>query len=737
MILIKYFKKILINNVYVFLGILLGALISCYLNDGCKLSKDFKAIDSSLEALETNAINKPIGGIKKPIKKAIFVSKEGDKLVRPHYLSTELSIRDKLFVGVLTSEDKINTQAIYINKTITHLVDKVKFFITAHHKMKNTFNLTGIVGFTDNRHKYRPFQIIKYIGDSFIQGYDYYFLMNDYDYLNVRKLKKLVEKVSVSNDVYLGTLIEDGSYCNLGNNSVVQAVKSNLDWCITNAVSDDSSENLGRCVYYSTNLECQDNIKGYSLPSYKLKHFQLEKHLGQLTKRKSFNHAIIIYPILQAKDFHILNAYFARCHLEKLKMEIDELAKYLTESWPSGQRVAARPATRFDVLPQLYFNMSHVFFPNDFTNFRSHSLADILDIEKVIKLIKDKVMYEHADSLQYRRLINGYKRFDLSRGMEYIFDLGFRDLHTGKEVIKRFEVCKPLGKIEFIPAPYVTENVKVAILLPVQETEDHLAHQFLLKYDKVIMKRKEKVLLMLVLVYQYNSPSKGSADIFGELKLLATKLSNKYRHDDLRVIWVSIRLPFAKQRVMLYDFKVLNFAMIDLALKKVGTEALTLVLDVYTDITTEFLNRVRMNTVSNFQVFSPIPFRQYNPNVTRTDAFEVKKAIGHFDHEEYRYISFYGRDYVAARKRAQLQVPLIRNDNDIVKIMNNTSSGNVYELFVNYSDNLHCMRATEKDLKVRYHEEGLMGRYNLFFGTKLQLAKVILDFQNVIDVVYK
>lgn len=36
--------------------------------------------------------------------------------------------------------------------------------------------------------------------------------------------------------------------------------------------------------------------------------------------------------------------------------------------------------------------------------------------------------------------MNGYRTFDLSRGMDYIMDVGFRDLSTGKEVIKRYVV---------------------------------------------------------------------------------------------------------------------------------------------------------------------------------------------------------------------------------------------------------------------------------------------------------
>ena len=75
-------------------------------------------------------------------------------------------------------------------------------------------------------------------------------------------------------------------------------------------------------------------------------------------------------------------------------------------------------------------------------------------------------------------------------------------------------------------------------------------------------------------------------------------------------------------------------------------DSLVLILDVHTNITGDFLNRVRMNTIPNFQIFSAIPFRQYNPKVSQSQGFEINKNNGHFDKEEYRYISFYSKDYV-------------------------------------------------------------------------------------------
>lgn len=41
----------------------------------------------------------------------------------------------------------------------------------------------------------------------------------------------------------------------------MQAMKDNLDWCVANAATDDHSENIGRCIYHSTKLDCQEVVQ--------------------------------------------------------------------------------------------------------------------------------------------------------------------------------------------------------------------------------------------------------------------------------------------------------------------------------------------------------------------------------------------------------------------------------------------------------------------------------------------
>lgn len=52
-------------------------------------------------------------------------------------------------------------------------------------------------------------------------------------------------------------------------------------------------------------------------------------------------------------------------------------------------------------------------------------------------MIKAKVLHDYGSDLQFTRLINGYRKFDLSRGMDYEIDLEFNDVKNQKLLVKR------------------------------------------------------------------------------------------------------------------------------------------------------------------------------------------------------------------------------------------------------------------------------------------------------------
>lgn len=61
-----------------------------------------------------------------------------------------------------------------------------------------------------------------------------------------------------------------------------------------------------------------------------------------------------------------------------------------------------------------------------------------------------------------------------------------------------FEVVKPLGFVEIVPSPYVTESTRIAILMPTFENQIEEAFDFIRRYEKTCMENQDNTSLMLV-----------------------------------------------------------------------------------------------------------------------------------------------------------------------------------------------------------------------------------------------
>lgn len=99
-------------------------------------------------------------------------------------------------------------------------------------------------------------------------------------------------------------------------------------------------------------------------------------------------------------------------------------------------------------------------------------------------------------------------------------------------------------------------------------------------------------------MYDYNAPGKGTEnDVFKDLKQQALVLTKTFQRDDNRVAWVSIKLPLANQPAV--QEALLDFAVLDLALKKFAPDALVLFARPSMDIRMDYLNRVSDRDTNN------------------------------------------------------------------------------------------------------------------------------------------
>ncbi|XP_046388565.1 chondroitin sulfate synthase 2 [Ischnura elegans] len=742
------------QNTIFFVGLCVGISVSLiftpFMEDECFFSvKNPKGVYSEHVAkrrslssdVDKDDFEPQINFAGKP-KKAL---KTPQTLVRPRYYSTELGIREKLFVGVLTSKNNIYAYGVPINKTVAHIVDKIMFFTDAPGPVKLNVSMPGILGFADTRAILKPFHALKYVMDNLLDEFDYFYFVNDKAYIKARKLYETVGRISVSKDVHMGSPRPGGhsAYCSLDgglllSHSVMLQIRDGLDWCVKNAFSDSNDDNIGRCILHSSGIPCAQSAHGEEYHTLHLPDdTDIENDLENLVKLEKFHDALAIFPVPNSKVTYKLHAYFSRMECERNQREIARLKKLIDQEsktmmsdstlakqspaslsavWPVGSQPGSQSNSRFDILPWEYFTMSTIYPDSDFSSARQLNGAELEDIQYVINTTAQFAEEQYQGKLRFRRLVNGYRRFDPSRGMDYVVDFTFRDTSSGLELQKRFEVAKPLGATEIVPMPYVTENTRVTVLLPVGVESVDWTLDFIHRYSESAMSGvpgpggwARSTYLLLVLLYDPLLPGKGTKDdIFGKIKAEALSVGSNLRAAPTGpvggsgIAWVSLKSPTGGVRVP-------EFAIVDMAIKKLIPDSLVFYTRPNAVLHLDFLNRVRMNTIIGWQVFSPIPFAEYHPEVVYTGPdlvnrpveLEVNKSYGHFDSLDVDHLSFYAKDYLAARKKIEDVVPLARNDRDVARGHGTPTKdfSSVYSLFVKASP-LHVLRGVEPSLRL-------------------------------------
>lgn len=671
-------------NQYFIISLVCGFLISFYWPD--KYIKEenecspFISDSSSIREInEYNQLNEDFEPQLNLAQKPMIAKKPVKSIVRPRYFSTELNVRlDRLFLGILTVQENIDTLATAFNKSAAHLVNKIKFFIHADN-VKTNFKLKNIVGFTDTRENYRPFHVLKYISDNYVEDYDFFYLIEDAAYLNAKQLMEQLNHISMSFDIYLGTKIDDRDegFCDLKagiifSSSVIKKIQRKLDGCVRGADGNHHSVNIGRCVQLATDIkDCQESFQGVAVTSFPLASQKVYRDLHSLKDDASFNNATSIFPVTSADDIYILHAYFSRLHLEAVQSRIKSLEQeaqsvgngtisnnVLEVKWPLGVPNSVKPQFRHDMIVWTHLNLTHSFMGDDGENVKVLSRVDAQDIQKIIDGILAEAGRKYPE-LTYESLQSAYRKFDPVRGMDYRIHLNFRDAN-GDVVLKSFEVVKPISLIQIIPSPYVTESTRISMVVPtfVHRIDDTVS--FIGRYEEICMQSKDSTTLMLVLFYNSDASNKGESDVFYRLKNFAVATSKRIRNEDSKIAWVSIRLPpefdyaYRESDEMLSSMyanqEILSLAATDLALRKIGLDSLVLLFSNVVNFKNDFLNRVRMNTIQGFQVYSPVGFMQYPCKYTSMcnvcENCDVSQSGGYFDRHNFDVISFYSRDYV-------------------------------------------------------------------------------------------
>lgn len=362
-----------------------------------------------------------------------------------------------------------------------------------------------------------------------------------------------------------------------------------------------------------------------------------------------------------------------------------------SSQWPVGVNPPFQPQSRFEVLKWDYFTEEEIYSCVDGSPKCEVRGIDRLDVANVIEAAMGELnrKYKPVLHLKKQQLINGYRRFDPTRGMEYTLDLQLEVVSQkghSRSITKRVHLVRPLSKTEIIPMPYVTEATRVHVILPLTLQERTLVDHFLEAFASRAFETGENAILTFLFIYDpVEAQQVSQNDIFAGVK----KQINAYEHKypTVKIPWISVKTETPSQ-----------IKFMDIISKKHPVDTLFFLANANTEVNAEFLNRCRMNSINNWQVFFPVHFQDYRPDVAHPKQQpppatpHLLKDAGHFDRLSFGEACFYNSDYMATRTR---MVADVQENEEILETLD------IYDMFLRYSE-LHVFRAVEPALHQKY-----------------------------------
>ncbi|XP_053118518.1 chondroitin sulfate glucuronyltransferase isoform X2 [Hemicordylus capensis] len=570
----------------------------------------------------------------------------------------------------------------------------------------------ALVSHGDERPVWLMYETVRYIHQHFGEDFDWFFVVQDDTYAQAEQVKALLAHLSINQDVYLGRAEEfiagdeESRYCHGGfgyllSRSLLLKLRPHLDGCRNEILSVRPDEWLGRCLVDSLGVSCSSQHQDQRYLTFELaKNADPEKEEGE-----EFGRAVTVHPVTEATLMYRLHKRFRRIQLDRTYQEIEQLQAQIRNltlltpageaglSWPVGISAPFVPKSRFEVFNWEYFTEQHLFSCPDGTPKCALVGASKADVGDILQAALEQLNQRYQPQLRFRKrqLLNGYRRFDPTRGMEYTLDL-LVEAATQKGhrhvLAKRVHLLRPLSKVELIPMPYVTEATRVQLVLPLTVQELDFVGNFLDTFAMNVLDTHDNARLTLLFVYDpYDAQRVSQVDVFAGVKAMVAELEKRYA--EAKVPWISVKTEVPSQ-----------VKLMDMVSKKHPVDTLFFLASVWTEVNTDVLNRCRMNAISNWQVFFPVHFQEFNPVL----AFRGEQAAaasspgtdflrdGHFDRHTFAEACFYNADYMAARTK--LAADLLDREEALEEM-------EVFDVFLRYSE-LHLFRAVEPGLVQKY-----------------------------------
>lgn len=391
---------------------------------------------------------------------------------------------------------------------------------------------------------------------------------------------------------------------------------------------------------------------------------QEELQTGEHSYNDKVSNAITLTPLTKPDHFYNLHHYYTAILLNSVSVNNSRLRAHMIKTSERGaQSDSLLQSNEHQSPPWTKLGVNPPYKPTDteddviwFESLDEHlvyteskhypsrpvSRNEQRGIDAVYKaVVKSQVDHGYMSNKSTMILEKTLKRTDPQRGTDYFLEIAVKDREgfVNTKFLHSLQEFLPVQVNSLSIADYKSTKVNFVVATP---PVSRGFQKFIMSFENNFLARKPMELVgILVIMYSDGLFRTYDKDLFA-VSTLINLYKNKYPEADLRIITTKNKFS--------------RLDMLKIASKEYPSYELLFIADIHIDFSMQFLERCRMNTLENKQVYFPSVFNPYNPSEFYKEKilypyatkFQINEQRGSWMQNSYHLACVYNYDLMKA-----------------------------------------------------------------------------------------
>ena len=517
--------------------------------------------------------------------------------------------------------------------------------------------------------------MMEQICDGYQHRYHWYVKMYGDTYIRTGLLERLLLQMDSSQHVYMGLPIIPNDYerddlgMRLGENycdsfayvlsrATMNLLCVHLDQCQKEARSIHEEVEISRCIrkYGRINCTSAKDLFYKAVTSFAIDELQVGNH----DLNPALDKAIFLSPLERPDQIYHLHHHFLGKMLNETKRSVGNLRDSIMKvtftasplnmtltgshsrapSWArSGIRPPYRETSSSSVIHWQVVDSTHLFTESQYRP--SHPLNSVYqkDQQAIMNASKQLLHTSLKKPLDIQ-LDNIHYRVDPGRGIDYLLQVAVKEKsghHINREIVHVIREMEP-ARITAV-SEVLYRNTKVAFVVPAPPVSKSF-QRFMMSFENSLLAHNPpEYVTLLIILYPNTATGPINKNVYTTVQLVEL-YRKKYPQADLQILIT--QNPFSRLEAFM------------LASKEFPTYELLFLADIHIDFSNQFLQRCRMNTIINRQVYFPAVYNPHDPSKFHKSRmlhpyatrFQIKAKLGYWMQGSYHLTCIYNEDLI-------------------------------------------------------------------------------------------